>query len=403
MSGAIEAINPITVKIKLDENVENTIAVNFPQSFNVGNLKEDISKKFNVDTKSLLVYQHEEEIENDQMLASLLLNDFGIVEIKLKLTEEATLAGEKLDINVYYSSFTLPDIITVHIPTTNEEGETVMKDLVVEIENKAIKKPFLGGFVHKKTKIEYHHAITQTGPTIDQIEKLKEKTCTRDTQTAKLLQISTDTTKDQATQHFGSATESIYQPTKNDSEIEANKNYETSEQRDKRINLFGAVELIQRNFRRVRLNQCIKSCAAEYRRLQAIKKKQEDRLKQDYINSNRKSENFPRTKKDFDLLFAQIAAWKEAERRKIQENFTGPSRIVELQALLEKEIQLLNGIESRKIEIREDMQISREDNVLARISEPIKWLGYNSKFHTFWPGSFTRPLGAFFEKKSLGV
>jgi hypothetical protein len=150
-AAAIEAISPVTVKIKLDENVENAIAVNFPPNFNVGNLKEDISKKFNVQPASLIVYQDDEAICNEHMLANLLLNDFGIVEVKLKLTEEATLVGGKLDINIYYSSFTLPDIITVHIPEINEEGEAVVRDLVVEIENKAIKKPFLGGFVHKKT------------------------------------------------------------------------------------------------------------------------------------------------------------------------------------------------------------------------------------------------------------
>lgn len=94
--------------------------------------------------------------------------------------------------------------------------------------------------------------------------------------------------------------------------------------------------MIQRNFRRVRLNQCIKTCATEYRRLQAIKKKQEDRLKQDYINSNRKSENFPRTKKDFDLLFAQIAAWKEAEVNKLMDAIFDCLRIFE-----GKELQFL--------------------------------------------------------------
>jgi hypothetical protein len=151
MSGAVEAITPITVKIRIDENTDNAIAVNFPPNFNVGDFKEDISKKFNVAPESLLVYQDDESICDEHMLVNLLLNDFGIVEVKLKLTEESELAGGKLDVNVYYSSFTLPDIITVHIPTINEDGEAVLKDLVVEIENKAIKKPFLGGFTHKKT------------------------------------------------------------------------------------------------------------------------------------------------------------------------------------------------------------------------------------------------------------
>jgi hypothetical protein len=182
-----------------------------------------------------------------------------------------------------------------------------------------------------RLEIEYHHAVTQTGPTVQQIEKLKDLKCTRDTQTAELHRMATvsgqfsasrhkksekispqDTTKDQSTQHFGDANDPLFQSVRNDTEVEVTE-YETFEKREKRINLADKVRLIQRNFRRVRLNQCVRECAAEYRRLMAIKKKQEDRQKQDYITSNRKSENFPITKKDFDILFAQIAAWKEAE------------------------------------------------------------------------------------------
>ena len=40
---------------------------------------------------------------------------------------------------------------------TNEE-----KDVVVEIERATRKKPFLGGYKHKKNGVEYHHASAQT-------------------------------------------------------------------------------------------------------------------------------------------------------------------------------------------------------------------------------------------------
>lgn len=92
-----------------------------------------------------------------------------------------------------------------------------------------------------------------------------------------------------------------------------NEDYETYEEKEKQKKLLENVLLIQRNFRRYRLNVCIKICAAEYRRLMTIKRKREERIKQDYINSSKKTGNFPRTKKDFDMLFAQIATWKEGE------------------------------------------------------------------------------------------
>jgi hypothetical protein len=33
---------------------------------------------------------------------------------------------------------------------------------VVEIESRSIRKPFIGGYRHKVTGVEYHHAFTQT-------------------------------------------------------------------------------------------------------------------------------------------------------------------------------------------------------------------------------------------------
>lgn len=151
MSGVCENKKTLTVKIQLPEDSENILAVNFPNTFDVGSLKDDIARKFKVSGDHLLVSQDGDEIFDEQMLCNMNLNDFGIIEIKLKLTDDAINEGIKLDTSVYYSSFTLPDIITVHIPIENEDGETTMRDLVVEIENKSIKKPFLGGYVHKKT------------------------------------------------------------------------------------------------------------------------------------------------------------------------------------------------------------------------------------------------------------
>lgn len=73
------------------------------------------------------------------------------------------------------------------------------------------------------------------------------------------------------------------------------------------------VLLIQRNFRRYRLQQCIKICAEKYRKLCTIKEKREARIRDEYITAQKKPTDFPITKKDFDLLLSQIAGWKEAE------------------------------------------------------------------------------------------
>lgn len=156
MSSLCENKKSLTVKIQLPEDNENILAVNFPNTFDIGNLKDDIAKKFKISSHHLLVEQENEEIYNEEKLCNLNLNNFGIIEIKLMLTDEAFNEGVKLDTSIYFSSFTLPDIITVHVPVENEDGEVTTRDLVVEIENKSIKKPFIGGYIHKKTSKNFN-------------------------------------------------------------------------------------------------------------------------------------------------------------------------------------------------------------------------------------------------------
>lgn len=141
----------ITVKIYLADDRENVLAVNFSNFTRIEELKQEVAKRFKVEPEDFVVLQKDEEISDDIELFDLQLNDFGIVEIKLSLTEDAVELGVVLDTEIYYSSFTLSEIITVHVPYETADGEEIVRDLMVEIENKSIKKPFVGGFVHKKT------------------------------------------------------------------------------------------------------------------------------------------------------------------------------------------------------------------------------------------------------------
>ena len=38
------------------------------------------------------------------------------------------------------------------------------REILVRVERKMVKKPFLGGYRHRETGIEYHHAAVQTAP-----------------------------------------------------------------------------------------------------------------------------------------------------------------------------------------------------------------------------------------------
>lgn len=49
-----------------------------------------------------------------------------------------------------FRHYQMPDFFSVYIPAS-DCGEMAAKRLIVEIINKPIVKPYLGGYVHKKT------------------------------------------------------------------------------------------------------------------------------------------------------------------------------------------------------------------------------------------------------------
>ncbi|GBP95978.1 hypothetical protein EVAR_66194_1, partial [Eumeta japonica] len=96
---------------------------------------------------------------------------------------EQTKGQPKLDLNVYYSKYSLPDFITVFIPAEDSRNGK-SKNIVVEIQNRSIVKPFLCGYVNKYTGTEYLDAFTQTGPYVNKVKY--QRYVSRDTQTREL-------------------------------------------------------------------------------------------------------------------------------------------------------------------------------------------------------------------------
>ena len=77
-------------------------------------------------------------------------------------------------------------------------SDGVIKDVVVEIERSNKKKAFLGGYRHKKTNVEFHHASAQTAQKPRPPPAI-ERYC-RDTQTVTQKHVVQQTTNNMATQ-----------------------------------------------------------------------------------------------------------------------------------------------------------------------------------------------------------
>lgn len=170
----------VTVKFQISES--QIVAHVYDIRITIGEVKRDMGSKFNIPPNCLAIKQKGLTIDDKSTLQDLMRNDFGIIEVHLLLTETAREAKMLLDLSTYYSHFTLPEIITVLIPNDDpHEGEPRIKEILVEIENRSIVKPFLGGFRNSNTGIEFHHAFSQTGPPVDMVNY--EKRSTRETQT----------------------------------------------------------------------------------------------------------------------------------------------------------------------------------------------------------------------------
>lgn len=173
----------VTVKFQVDNG--QCIAQTYPITLLVSEIKKDIASKFQVNSDDIIFKQGNVLVPANISLSDVVTNEFGVVELQLDLTDEAIDNDVVLETSVYYSQFPLNDIITVHVPCElSRDG--CAKELIVEIENKPITKPFIGGYRHIYTGVEYHDAFSQTGPSEKLIQSLSDK-LSRDTQTVDLV------------------------------------------------------------------------------------------------------------------------------------------------------------------------------------------------------------------------
>ncbi|XP_055385066.1 IQ and ubiquitin-like domain-containing protein [Condylostylus longicornis] len=368
----------VTVKFQISDT--EMVAQVYPNCLTIAEIKQDIGKKFEVDPKFLILRQFEGEYDDDYRLYETCSNEFGIVEFCLEISDKAITEHGKipeLNLHVYYSKFRLADFITVHIPE-DETTNTKSKDILVEIHNESILKPFLGGYKDKVTGIDYFDAFTQTGPPVEKIKT--SGIYSRDTQTVLEHTKSIDTMIDSSTQAFGNSNNIINVESANDVIIIPRK-YQPHDEKKKSESKFANIVLIQRNWRRYLWQRLIKEAAGEFRRLQTEQARREETRGDTYIDrfsNEAATKTFSSTREDFEMLMAQVGRWKQAETARIKKMFDGGPRIVELNLLLDKEIELINGIEHQKQIAKEANKEIKENKMLEKLSKPIKWIGYKN-------------------------
>ncbi|XP_070611537.1 IQ motif and ubiquitin-like domain-containing protein [Erythrolamprus reginae] len=376
-----ESINMANLTAQLSEMIKNAIVTVkfmlhpdiqiFMKSFNINQnveqIKQYFAKRLKIPLDVLQIRLLGRIIENYETLWNLGVQPNGIIQFDMYSldVENFPLRAYKL-LQEYY----MPDIIMVRVQTEPD----IFQDVCVEIKRPSFEKPFLGGFRHKETNIEYLNAGSQTDPK-KRPDKEYEEFC-RSTQTVverKKLQQTTNTTSTQMTKigvYVSNVTDKLIEP----------KPYVTADEYHERRLI--ALIVIQKYYRRWLAIQWVNKLKEQLRQRlewerQEELRKQREREEKLFREYNRRMH--PKTKDDFELLYHALELWRQEELEGINNTFTGPERKAALCGLLEKETQLIACIGRHKLEAMEDNHEKAILSFLEKCAEPKRWKAFDGR------------------------
>ncbi|CAB3250663.1 unnamed protein product [Arctia plantaginis] len=358
----------IAIKFKV-RNQGSTFTRSYQSTMKVHEIKKNLGELFKIEPDNIVFLRGENPLKDRMTLMDLDYDKYGIAELEL-LTKN----HEKLDLEKLYKEMPFNDVLSIVVPF----GGT-LKQINVEIFSSPIKKPFLGGYRNVNTGVIYHHAYTQTPQKPEKLPPEK-KNC-RDTQTAEEKEKIYDTNYSRATQmncvhaYIPNVTDRIIVP----------KHYETYDEMIARLNHAHYASIIQRTFRHYQFRQKVakwlKECMERIARM-----KEEERLEREAMERRLRrdliTKTFPKTREDFDQLYAMVDRWKHAEIARISQLHSKGPKIAEFTLLLDKEVELLRCIEDYRVKVKEDSRKLRDQRFLEEISKPVAWYGRSGKLIT---------------------
>ena len=262
----------------------------------------------------------------------------------------------------------ISETIEVHVQT--ESSHVILTVLISREELE--RKVYMGGYKHKTNGRVYHHATCQTipGPKKSDLEPSVEKYC-RETQTKYVASRKQQTIREQSTQM---AREDYYDDGKEDYDL-APRPYFDSNQWSKFIE------------QKTIIIQCYTRGWFARRRAQRLREELETRKqfileqeakRQQEVQEKRRKEidrrMHPRSAEDFDILYAELEAWRASETAKIHAaEMSEDEKQATLAQLLRKETRLLQTIDRLKIVANQENKKKNIHSKLDMMSAPKKW------------------------------
>jgi hypothetical protein len=318
-------------------NVQQQLAEQENESDNNNDTQETIDNTEPLDNDTNIVH---EELTNDTSLdqsknEGTQIGD-GYTEAdndyNPELEESIAPTDRKIELEIYYGEGTPSKFITLHVV------------------NQFSRKPFIGGYRHKVTNIEYHHASTQTIPrkkTPEEVAKMNKVKFHRETQTKEIASRTQQTYREQGTQMTkpGLALDET-----GDREVYVTGTYFDADMMEElRHRKAIVIQAFTRGWFARKLARRKKTELYDIRHLENTFRDKEQAKSASHKRKEIERRMQPKTKEDFDILYNQLESWRVTKTARIQESAMDEElKKKALMELLRKEIKLLQTIDRLK-------------------------------------------------------
>ncbi|XP_041852189.1 IQ and ubiquitin-like domain-containing protein [Melanotaenia boesemani] len=355
-----------TVKVVLVPE-GHVMTVAFAIGLSIQELKRHLASELRVPVEVLQLSLDDKVVEEHQSLMQLGIRPHSSTRMEMSSTNPDSHPLRPLRPPQHNS---MPDVITVRVQT--DEG--VFKEVVVEIERPSQQKTFLGGYRHRLTGAEYHHAAVQTLP-----KKRPDRgvaVFSRDSQTVELKSQVQQCPVNVSTQMTGIG---CYVSCVNDKLVSPGKYITADEYHNRRVK---AVICLQSFARRWLAQQAVDQLRRERTRRLAwleLQEKRRQEEKEEQLRDRRQRWMNPQKKEDFNLLYNALEKWRSEEEQQINSSLRGAERKNALCSLLEEEVKLIAAIGRHRVTMETNNYDKVIQNFLNKSAAPYQWRGADGR------------------------
>lgn len=113
----------------------------------------------------------------------------------------------------------------------------------------------------------------------------------------------------------------------------------------------------------------------EYYKWEREESRQAVRERDERLRSEQVHKMFPRTRADYEILYAMVENWRKAEIKRICSIKSDAPKRAEFCYLLKKEIESLNAIEKYRMELKKEKLAKKELSIMEKVHKAVIIVG----------------------------